>query len=76
MYQHQEDQNTAFNTNYTVHYWLAGGLRRSKLILGMPMYGQSFTLISTANNGLNAKSSGGGTACWGVYKGKRLLGLL
>ena len=30
--------------------------------MGMPMYGQSFTLTSTANNGLNAKSSGGGTA--------------
>ena len=39
-----------------------GGLRRDKLILGMPMYGQSFTLASVSNNGLNAKSYGGGTA--------------
>jgi len=62
MYQHTEDQNIFFNTNFTVHYWLDGGLRRSKLIMGMPMYGQSFTLTSAANNGLNAKSYGGGTA--------------
>ena len=30
--------------------------------MGMPMYGQSFTLASAAKNGLNSKSYGGGTA--------------
>ena len=30
--------------------------------MGMPMYGQSFALTSAANNGLNSKSYGGGTA--------------
>ena len=30
MYEHPEDQNQLFNVNFTVHYWLAGGLRRSK----------------------------------------------
>ena len=28
--QDQEEQNNMFNVNFTVHYWLAGGLRRSK----------------------------------------------
>ena len=43
-------------------YWLSEGLRPEKLVLGMPMYGQSFTLDNAADNGLNAASSGGGTA--------------
>lgn len=30
--------------------------------MGMPLYGQSFTLASTANNGLNAVSSAPGQA--------------
>ena len=30
--------------------------------MGMPMYGQSFTLSSSASNGLNAASSGGAKA--------------
>jgi GH18 family chitinase len=41
--------------NYTVNYWLAGGLAPSKLILGIPLYGQSFTLASATANGLNDK---------------------
>ena len=62
MFQHEEDSNIYFNTNYTVNYWLQGGLRKSKLIMGMPMYGQSFTLETTSNNGLNSRTYGGGTA--------------
>ena len=41
---------------------MEGGLRPQKLVLGMPMYGQSFTLKSTAENGLNAPSYEGGIA--------------
>ena len=38
--------------NYTVHYWLSRGLMPGKLVLGMPMYGQSFTLdTSGGDNG-------------------------
>ena len=48
--------------NFTVNYWLSEGLRPEKLVLGMPMYGQSFTLDNAADNGLNAASTGGGTA--------------
>ena len=62
MYQHEEDDNEQFNVNYTVHYWLEGGLRRSKLVLGLPLYGQSFTLNSQADNGLNALAEAGGRA--------------
>ena len=51
-----------FLQDYTVKYWLKGGLESKKLILGMPMYGQSFTLASAAKNGLNSRTYGGGTA--------------
>ena len=43
-------------------YWLKGGLDKKKLIMGMPMYGQSFTLASAGANGLNSRTYGGGTA--------------
>jgi len=62
MYQHDEDDNIYFNTNFTIHYWLEGGLRPSKIIMGMPLYGQSFTLASSANNGLNSPTYNGGDA--------------
>ena len=41
-------------------YWLDNGLDRKKLILGFPLYGQSFLLADPNDHGLNAKSLGGG----------------
>jgi chitinase len=38
------------------------GAPKEKLIMGMPMYGQSFTLASSSNNGLNAAATGAGNA--------------
>ena len=48
--------------NFTVHYWLEKGLEKKKLIMGLPFYGQSFTLASAQGNGLGEKTYGGGTA--------------
>ena len=44
------------------------GALKEKLIMGMPLYGQSFTLSSATNNGLNAPSSGPGKA--GAFTGQ------
>ena len=41
-------------------YWVESGADPKKLIMGMPMYGQSFTLRNPTNTGLNSPSSGGG----------------
>nr|AUF41628.1 chitinase 4 [Rhynchophorus ferrugineus] len=62
MYTHPEDIDATFNTNFTIHYWIEKGADRKKLVLGMPMYGQSFSLAETNENGLNAPTYGGGEA--------------
>lgn len=48
--------------NTTIHYWIDAGADRRKLVLGMPMYGQSFTLSQANQNTLAQKSYGGGEA--------------
>lgn len=62
MYRHPEDVTPTFNTNFTIHYWIESGADPRKLVLGMPMYGQSFSLAENKNHGLNSQSYGGGEA--------------
>ena len=35
-------------------YWVRKGADPKKLVMGMPMYGQAFTLANANKNGLNA----------------------
>jgi len=37
-----------------MNYWAEQGADKKKLVMGVPMYGQAFTLASPAENGLNA----------------------
>ena len=60
-YHHPEDDISYFNMNFTINYWIEKGASRNKLVLGMPLYGHSFTLTNPAENGLNAPATGGGT---------------
>uniref|UniRef100_A0A182LZU2 Chitinase n=1 Tax=Anopheles culicifacies TaxID=139723 RepID=A0A182LZU2_9DIPT len=62
MYEHSEDFDKTFNANFTIHYWIEQGADPRKLVMGMPMYGQSFSLADVNDNGLNAKTYGGGEA--------------
>lgn len=62
MYPHPLDDNMNFNANFTINYWIEKGADRRKLIFGMPMYGQSFSLAERSIHGLNAQSYGGGEA--------------
>ncbi|CAK1552087.1 unnamed protein product [Leptosia nina] len=66
LYYHPDDDNTYFNANYTMHYWISKGAPPSKLIMGMPLYGQTFTTLTESNNrgaiGLNAPARAGGDA--------------
>ena len=52
----------SFVQNYTLHYWLESGAPAAKLVMGIPLYGQSFTLNSPADNKLNAAARSGGAA--------------
>lgn len=56
------DPSDNFYAEFTVNYWIEKGAPSTKLILGIPSYGQSFTLADPGNNGLNAPSSGPGEA--------------
>ncbi|XP_017486088.1 PREDICTED: probable chitinase 3 [Rhagoletis zephyria] len=56
------DTNEYFNANFSINYWLEKGTPREKLIMGMPLYGQSFTLADVQQRGLNTKSTGPGQA--------------
>ena len=48
-----------FFQNFTINYWIEKGADRQKLVLGMPLYGQAFTLSSDENHGLNQKATKG-----------------
>ncbi|XP_065561191.1 LOW QUALITY PROTEIN: probable chitinase 10 [Artemia franciscana] len=62
LYYHPEDDIEYFNTNFTMNYWKQKGAASNKLTMGVPLYGQAFTLADKNVNGLNAKATGAGSA--------------
>ncbi|XP_061712227.1 probable chitinase 10 isoform X1 [Cydia pomonella] len=60
MYAREDDDDSTFNANFTVNYWIQKGAARQKLVLGVPMYGQSFSLLDNSANGLSAPADAGG----------------
>ncbi|XP_015280379.1 PREDICTED: chitotriosidase-1-like [Gekko japonicus] len=48
------------DTDAAVQYWKSKGAPAEKIVLGMPLYGKTFTL-SSSQTGLNAPASGPGT---------------
>merc|ERR1711973_397348 len=60
MYEHPDDDFYFFNANFPMNYWHESGCPKNKLVMGMPLYGQSFTLTKSSENGLNAPAKGGG----------------
>ncbi|XP_058054145.1 acidic mammalian chitinase [Anopheles bellator] len=50
------------NVHAAIQYWLDQGAPPEKLVLGIPLYGRSFTLANVANSEIGAAVVGGGTA--------------
>lgn len=60
LYYHPDDEFHFFNANYTINYWISKGAPPRSIVMGMPLYGQSFTIHDPrANTGLNSPASAG-----------------
>ncbi|XP_051164101.1 probable chitinase 10 [Leptopilina boulardi] len=57
-----DDWEPTFNANFSIHYWMERGAPAKKLIMGAPLYGQSFSLAERNKRGLNEPTYGGGEA--------------
>ncbi|MPC08479.1 putative chitinase 3 [Portunus trituberculatus] len=55
-----EDKFASQNSDYAMNYWVGKGADPGKLVMGIPFYGQTFTLADSRNNGLNAQVTNGG----------------
>uniref|UniRef100_A0A182SGC2 GH18 domain-containing protein n=1 Tax=Anopheles maculatus TaxID=74869 RepID=A0A182SGC2_9DIPT len=62
LYYYPGDTYDYFNANFSINYWIEKGAPSRKLVMGMPLYGQSFSLADARRNGLNEKSYGPGEA--------------
>ena len=64
LYRGSDEQLVHMNANFSLIHWLEKGVPSYKLIMGVPAYGQSFTLSEKSRGqvtpGLNAKVSGPG----------------
>lgn len=65
LYSYPSDTSTTSNVNFTIHYWIQRGVSRNKIVLGIPLYGHTFTLAASLNYDLNAAATGPGDS--GTY---------
>lgn len=56
------EEEKTFNVESAVKRWLGNGADPVKLVLGMPLYGRTFTLASPDNSGFLAPATGPGPA--------------
>jgi len=54
-----KNDNLFMNTNWSLNHWISKGFPANKISLGMPLYGQGWTLANVANNGLYAPAYSG-----------------
>ncbi|CAG0884715.1 unnamed protein product [Cyprideis torosa] len=62
LFYHPDDFEATFHTEAAIDYWLEKGAPKNKIVMGMPLYGQSFSLAKPDENGLNAKAPEKGQA--------------
>ncbi|CAH0715007.1 unnamed protein product, partial [Brenthis ino] len=55
-------KDQVYSVDVALEYWLGQGCPPEKLVLGLPLYGQTFQLTNANNNGVRAPSNGPGIA--------------
>ncbi|XP_030381100.1 chitotriosidase-1 [Scaptodrosophila lebanonensis] len=58
---------STFNINYTIHWWLRNGIEPNRLVVGLPTYGHSFTLVNPFNKRIGAPALGVGECGLGGF---------
>merc|ERR1719445_1923544 len=56
---HSESSNQ-YNSNSSMEYWVSLGAERHQLVMGLPLYGQTFTLADPNQNSVGSPSLGRG----------------
>lgn len=64
---------SALNVDAIVKNWLNQGATASKLVLGIPLYGHSFTLTSSSNNKVGAPVTGAGMSGSYTYEAGNMM---
>ncbi|KAK8763642.1 hypothetical protein V5799_033754 [Amblyomma americanum] len=60
--EHGSEEEKTLNVESSIRMWLDKGADRAKLVLGMPLYGRTFTLADPRNDGFLAPTVGPGPA--------------
>lgn len=60
------DQNSNISTSYGVKSWITAGVPRSKLVMGLPLYGRTWKLKDPAEHGIGAPAVDVGPGDQGV----------
>lgn len=60
------DPRSNISTSYGLRSWIEAGLPRRKLVMGLPLYGKSWTLADPASHGIRAPAVGVGPGDSGI----------
>lgn len=55
------EKEQQLNVNASIHYWLREGTPKEKIILGIPLYGRTFTLADKSQTTVGSPHVGPGT---------------
>ncbi|ETN66512.1 brain chitinase and chia [Anopheles darlingi] len=59
---HDKDNLKDYTVKGGVRHWMSNGCPASKIVLGVPLFGRTYTLADSGSHGLAARSTGPGTS--------------
>jgi|UniRef100_A0A2N9FKT8 chitinase len=60
------DKASNINTSYGITSWIKAGVQPEKLVMGLPLYGRTWQLKSSSDNGIGAPAVGTGPGNNGI----------